>query len=427
MTLNLKPLDSLKRFMASQKGTVAVFTGIAAIPMFFAVGSAVDFVRLQTAQTHMQVALDAAALMGASMKGATDDQRIAAAQKSFKVNTVNGPAGKMTPEAEFKVVDEVLVATGQIEVPSAFMHLAGIDIMDGIARAEVNILKDKKAEIVMVLDYSGSMGNPLNGKTKYKVMRDAASKLVTDLSKSDPDNVKFGLVPFSNHVYTTMPGAYVLAGGGTWTGCTQDRKSPFNVTDATPTGSAGSKWGQVMLSAADDPTDDNDQVKYGCEGYVTNNLKTVDLTNKFKDITDQFKIMKPYAYTHIALGVEFGYHMLSPNAPFTQGAAYTDKDTKKFLVVLTDGEQTTGGFGPSSRTVKDGNDNLVQLCKNAKADKITVMTMAFDLDDPATVGRLQGCATDSSKDFFVAKDADALAAAFESIKDAVTAEIFINK
>lgn len=424
--LNSKANNCLQRFLAHQKGTVAVFAAIAAIPLMLVVGTAVDLSRLNAVQSQTQNAIDAATLTGASMKGKTPEERIAAAQKSFAANTVSGMAGTLSPVATFEVVGDVIVGNADVEVPSAFMHFAGIDIMNGTAHAEVNILSDKKAEIVMVLDYSGSMKDPVAGQTKYVVMRNAAIKLVEDLSKSDPDTVKIGLVPFSNHVYTTLPGAYVLGGSGTWTGCTQDRKYPFNLSDATPTSSAATKWNQPMLSAADDPTDDNNQVNYGCSGYVTNNLKTVDLTDKFKDVTNQLKIMKPYAYTHIALGVEFGYHMLSPNAPFTKGAAYDDKDTKKFMVVLTDGAQTTGGFGQSGRTVSEGNKNLTKLCANAKANKITIMTMAFDLDHAPTVQRLKDCSSDPSKDFFIAEDAAALESAFESIKAAVDSEIFLS-
>lgn len=426
MMLTLKTPKSVKRYLAHQKGTVAMFTAIAAIPMLLAVGTAVDLSRLHAAQTQAQSAVDAAALTGASMKGKTPAERIAAAQKSFVVNTGNGIAGKMSPVATFEVVDDVMIGNAEIEVPSAFMHLAGLDLMQGKARAEVNILSDKKAEIVLVLDYSGSMKDPVDGKTKYKVMRDAAIKLVDDLSKSDPDTVKIGLVPFSNHVYTTLRGAYVLGGSGTWTGCTQDRQHPFNLSDSTPTGNPLSKWNQPMLSAADDPTDDNNQVNYGCSGYIANNLTTVDLTDKFKKVTNQLKVMKPYAYTHIALGVEFGYHMLSPNAPYTEGAAYDDKDTKKFMVVLTDGAQTTGGFGETGRNIAEGNKNLARLCENAKANKITIMTMAFDLDHIPTVQRLKDCSTDPAKDFFIANDAVALESAFESIKAAVASEIFLS-
>jgi Flp pilus assembly protein TadG len=417
-----KNLKCLQRFLINQSGATALLTGLVAIPLMFAAGAAIDFARLGNAQTHMQVSLDTAAIAAASLKTKSDVERIETAKKVFAANISNGYAGNMSPSVTFQVVSGTIVARAEIEVPSAFMHLAGLDLMKGSTLSEVNILTDKKAEIALVLDYSYSMTESVGGAVKFETMRDAATKLVNDLEKSDPDKVKFGLVPFSHHVYTTLPASHVLtATSGTWTGCTQDRQSPYNVNDSSPTADDMTKWNQAMYAA------DKDQLKYGCKGYPANNLRMIDLTDKFDAITEQLEIMTPYAYTHIALGVEFGYHLLSPNAPFTKGVAYDDKETKKFMVVLTDGAQKTGGFGPTSRTVADGEKNLATLCENAKANGITMITMAFDLTDTLTVDRLRGCATDPARDFFIANDAVALANAFENIKNAITAEIVLKK
>jgi hypothetical protein len=96
--------------------------------------------------------------------------------------------------------------------------------------------------------------------------------------------------------------------------------------------------------------------------------------------------------------------------------------------VLTDGMQTEPGFGPgSSRTVARGEQNLEALCANAKKDGITVISMAFDLNDSGTRQRLQDCATDPDKHFFVANSADDLSGAFEAVKAAVTAEVYLSK
>jgi Flp pilus assembly protein TadG len=411
-----------KRFANDQKGTVAVLSALVAIPLFLATGAAVDFARFNGAQTHVQTALDAAALAGATGKDLSDAQRIAAAQLMFDNNMARGIAHSMDVKATFKVEDDRIISSAELIMPTSLMVLAGFENLKDHVTAEVGILGDKKAEIALVLDYSGSMWETAGGKVKYVAMKDAAKGLVEDLAESDPDKVKFGLVPFSHHVYTTLPGASVLGGGGgSWTGCTQDREYPSNVSDATPTGAAGSKWNQPMYN-------DADQLAYNCSGYVANNLKTVDLTDNFKAVTNQLKVMKPYAYTHIALGVEFGYHMLSPNAPFTKGAAYDDKNVKKFMVVLTDGAQTAGAFGPGGvRNPEQGNANLTKLCNSAKANGITIITMAFDLDDEATRDRLKACASDPYKDFFVAEDSADLARAFDSLKAAITAEVYLRK
>ena len=57
----------------------------------------------------------------------------------------------------------------------------------------------------------------------------------------------------------------------------------------------------------------------GCSGYVSNNLVMKPLTNDFAGLKSRLDMMTPYAWTHIALGVEFGFHMLSDNAPFDRG------------------------------------------------------------------------------------------------------------
>ena len=98
------------------------------------------------------------------------------------------------------------------------------------------------------------------------------------------------------------------------------------------------------------------------------------------------------------------------------------------MVVLTDGAQTEPAFGPgSTRTVAQGESNLETLCTNAKAKGITMITIAYDLDDNATTTRLKNCASDPDKNFFVATSAAAVAGAFENIKTLITAQVFVSK
>jgi hypothetical protein len=52
--------------------------------------------------------------------------------------------------------------------------------------------------------------------------------------------------------------------------------------------------------------------------------------------------------------------------------------------------QTEPAFGSgSTRTVAQGEANLEALCTNVKAKGITVITIAYDLDDNATTKRLK--------------------------------------
>ncbi len=79
----------------------------------------------------------------------------------------------------------------------------------------------------------------------------------------------------------------------------------------------------------------------------------------------------------------------------------------KAIVLLTDGKQTVpaykeNGNGQDNPETSDptwpmdasnGESNLEDQCTNAKNTGIVVVTVAFDLDDPDTIARLDTCAT----------------------------------
>lgn len=411
---------TFSRFWNSQRGDTAIMFAISAIPVMLAAGAAIDYASYSNAKTHLQAALDSAAIAGAAASGKSDSERATIAQAAFDANVADGPAAGYDIDSEFKVVNGVFIANASVEVPTSIMKLAGIPEMNVSGGAEVGLAGNKKAEIALVLDYSGSMGEVSGSKVKYVAMREAATKLVTDLTLASPGKVKFGLVPFSHHVYVTLPKSHVrgATGTGNWTGCTQDRQFPHNLTAATPTASTASKWNQPMAP---------EHIWDGCGGYAPNKLIVKPLTSDDAAVKSQLAAMKPYAWTHIALGVEFGYHLLSDNLPFDQAAPKSDAETQKFMIVLTDGMQTEPAFGPgTTRTVAQGEKNLEKLCANAKADGIRIVTLAFDLNDSSTRARLKTCASDADS-FFVADDDTDLSAAFEDIKVAIASEIYLRK
>lgn len=422
MQIRSKLEGLVKRFGTCQKGGVAILYAFSAIPLCIAAGSAIDLIRYVANSTELQAALDSAALAAASTKEVTDAERLALAEATFVANLASGGLSDATITRNFVIEDDTVVAAAEMDMATSLMSLTSIDSMRLKIASEVAVPGDKKAEIALVLDYSGSMSETIAGGVKYVAMRNAAKDLISDLEAANPEKVKFALVPFSHHVYGTLPKSYVLetSGSGNWMGCTQDRKYPYNLTDDTPTSANDSKWGQAQAPV---------HAAWGCSGYTSNNLIMEPLSDNFTYLKSRLDMMTPYAWTHIALGVEFGFHMLSNNAPFDDDvASYDDDETEKFMVVLTDGYQTEPAFGPgSTRTVAQGETNLESLCANAKAKGITMITIAYDLDDTATRNRLKNCATDPDSNFFIATDTAAVASAFDNIKTIITAQVFISK
>jgi Flp pilus assembly protein TadG len=420
MVLGSKLASALRPLAADQKGAAAVIFALGAVPLLLAAGAAIDFVRYSSARIALQSALDGGALTVAASVNLSTPARIAEGESNFAENIEASAIGGASVTPNFSLSGNTVTASASLELPVTLMHLAGFSAMQVAVASEINIPDKKKAEIALVLDYSGSMTEMLSGEIKYVAMRNAAKSLVSDLAAANPANIKFGLVPFSHHVWASLPEQYVRGqtGAGTWTGCTQDRKYPHNLNDSTPTASPASKWGQPIAAV---------HASSGCGAYVPNGLIVKPLTGDFTAVTGQLDAMQPYAWTHIALGAEFGYHLLSPNAPFTEGASYSDTTVQKIMVLLTDGMQTEPAFGPSLRTVAQGEDNLEVICENAKASGITVMSIAYNIDDVATVDRLRNCTTDPSTDFFSVGEGENIATAFESIKQQITAQIRIGK
>jgi Flp pilus assembly protein TadG len=410
--------DSLKRFKQDASGNIAMIFGLTFIPLMLAAGVAVDSINLVTMDTKVSKALDAAVLAVAASSGSKKD-REAIGEKTYYANLPPNLLNAASGKPKFKITGEKVSAFVEAVADTSIMSLAGIDTVDINVGAEVSIKEKKTAEIALVLDYSGSMAEVAGTEVKYVAMQKAATKLIDDLVAVDKDKVMFGLVPFSHYVMAPLPAAFVKDPNfsGTRLVCTQDRPHPANLKDVSPGTSDATKWGQP----------DIDTDGRNCAGMMTRGLEVKPLSNDFGAIKSQLQKMRPYYRTHISLGAEFGFHVLSPNAPFKGGADYNDTTVEKFMVLLTDGRQTVSGFGPGGiRTEDQARANLGSICSAAKAEGIKVITIAYDLRDEETRNNLANCASGKDK-FFVADDNKDIAEAFDSIKQLLVTEFYMSK
>src|SRR4029078_13337143 len=67
------------------------------------------------------------------------------------------------------------------------------------------------------------------------------------------------------------------------------------------------------------------------------------LTNVKAKITSAINGMVAAGNPVIPERIAWGGRVLSPDLPFPEGAPYSDSDTVKFLILLTDGENNVGG------------------------------------------------------------------------------------
>lgn len=461
----LKAGTILRRFGAQDEGNTSAIFAICAVPLIFAAGIAIDTSRQSTASVQVQAATDAAALAAAAAYGSGSENYQAIANAYFdktisqyrdldNANIVTG--------VSIDTVNNTLTMTATGEIPTTLTRIGGYETMPlGAADSEpvgggsgsgsgtesmasatgsgaggtgtvtstvsLPVFSDHhKGQIVLVMDYSSSMDEYIGGKRKYVTMRDEAAKLVSNLSQNQTNqDVEFGLVPFSHAVRVTMPNNFYYGKTGTTaaTYCIDDRNYPYNRSTSTP-----------------DTSTKNNATKFfttSCSYFSSKNLNVRPLSLDHSGTVSQINAMSPYGNTHIALGMETAWHLLTPNAPYA--ATENAEETLKAVVLLTDGQQTSPGNGPNNiLSVSQAETNLEEQCKLMKAQGIRVVTVSFDLSDTQTQNRLKDCASVNEdvkvdpgvakpKYYFNANTNAELASAFGIIRDSLARNMYLSK
>ncbi len=164
-----------------------------------------------------------------------------------------------------------------------------------------------------------------------------------------------------------------LLGVGTsnWSGCVIDRTQPYD-------------------TQVDAPTSSNTDTLYPAAKCATNSLLPImDLTTDIATARTYAKGMTPAGNTNITIGVQWGMEVLSPSAPFTQGAQFGDKTVSKYMILLTDGLNTQNRWTTTSSQI-DARTALA--CTNAKAQGITIFTVRLE---DGNSSMLQACASNT--------------------------------
>ncbi len=241
-------------------------------------------------------------------------------------------------------------------------------------------------------------------------------------------------MPFSEYVYTPISTSYLRDTGsgfhdhgdtgGTWGGwggstsgmvttCLLNRDYPYSATDQAPSsGMPASQWVE------------GDDTK--CNEYATKNLRVRDLTDDFDGLSSSLSTMQPLGLTNIALAMEIGWQLLTPEAPFDTARDFSDPNVQKIIILLTDGRQTVNASGPSGGTsTDDANETTAELCQNAKAEGIRIFSIAYDVDDAVVEGLLSGCAS-GAESYFNASVTE-VSSVFEQIYSQIAESVWLSR
>lgn len=392
-------------YRSSDGGNVASMAAVAALLLLGGIGAALDYTRMATLQSQLQNAVDSGVLAAASLDSELDAARRLHGKRVAETNIAN--LSSITTDITLNIDGNgVVTGTGEMIYQPVMMHMFGFDDLPVTAISEAMAEGGTvDAEIVLVLDYSSSMNS------KYGAMRTAAVNLVRDLSANEDAEIEFGLVPFAEEVFMTLDGRYAVGGspGVPWVGCTISRRWPFVVSDRTPNGSDRSKWGAGGTD---------------CGQYVPRSLVVQPLTDNHAAVIAQLLAMRPHRGTNTSLGAEIGYQVISPNPPFAASDFAGEK--QKFMVMLSDGEQTRPSYGPGDRlTLDQAASNLQSICDTAAANGVTVITVLYDTSSTRARSAMRNCA--SAPDLFMEATAGNISDRFAMIGEMVKSDIRLSR
>ncbi len=190
----------------------------------------------------------------------------------------------------------------------------------------------------------------------------------------------------------------------------------------------------IALAGYHDVFDENQGPNQSCRSPI------VELTNDKDRMHAAIDAMQPGGYTHIPQGLVWGWRVLSPSEPFTQGVAYDDASTQKALVLLSDGKNTFPDIYTSYGYQADGrlaanwnagvdklNEKVSTICEAVKAKGIRLYMILLEENDPQTKQIFRDCASRNGQGealYYEVPNAAELDAAFEDIgKDLTTLRI----
>jgi len=303
--------------------------------------------------------------------------------------------------------------------------------------------------------------------------------------------------PYS--VFSTAVGRFTLFQnlGTTWGGCVEARPQPFDIRDTAPTGGNPSTM-FVPYFAPDEPDRDDypnfstwrnwqyegnnyrDDGRPGSNAsspfanntarnnewfarvrntakYVsTSGLNTgfgpnkgcnlqpiIRLTDDYTALRTAVNNMIASGNTNVPLGAMWGWHTLSPNAPFGDGLPYNSERLQKIIIIMTDGanvmsdtsspnDSSYNGLGyiwQNRLGITSGNDSTRRsrmddrmdhanagtedLCGNMKNSRVEIYTVAVQVDSQAQTV-MRRCAS-SNDHYFPVDSASGIGAAFDRI------------
>ncbi len=428
---NSTHIRKLRTFLDNERGSFAIMTAAIMALLTLSAGFAINLAQLHNVRSHLGQALDAAVTSTArditTGKIETKDAR-ERVELFLKANT----GGDMIA-GDRLVLDTLVIDKAKSTVEAAahvdvdlYFPLFGISDERRVSNLSAAVYSDKKIEVAMMLDVTGSMGGQ-----KIKDLKKAANNAIDAFLKGqDPTNprVRVAIVPYANAVNT-----------GTLNNVVHLEKSYTAVTSEPP------RLDAPVSASAYSPPDDCATERKGKQQFTDAGPYTAKVNRDFRLDFCPKAVLKPLSadisglkstvssfkadgFTGGHIGIQWTWYMLS-NAwkdvlpKDAQPLPYDKKKVAKYAILMTDGEFNTAFAGVSKKGTPTNQptlsrNNAEKLCAAMRDDDIQIFAVGFQLKESSAKAVMKNCAnedTSSIRHYYEASSGDELNEAFFEI------------
>lgn len=406
MSLSRRLKNTVSSFAADKSGQFAMIFALCSGVLMISVGLAVDYTRLISARSQLTSALDAAVTSTARdiTRGKVSKKDATRMVKAFLEANLDGRRlskdNVHLTDVSIDPVTSELSASARADIDMMF------PVMNNPKVAPVNVkigalYSERKVEVSMVLDVTGSMKDAVAGSTKIAELKIAAKSAVKSFLENGSDNTRVAITPYSFGVNVgngLLKSAVVGENGmPTQDSCATERRGPLMFSDASPVAGKITRadrikhWREVSGTLQFDDRGYYYEPKPGQWEADCPSVAIQSLTRDVKALNSMIDKFVPVGGTAGQIGLQWGWYMLSPNwksvlpaasAPVTYGTA----DLEKFLILMTDGLFNSEASGLSNDQIANiagiaqpAGRLALSYCKAMKDQKIKVYTIGFDL------------------------------------------------
>lgn len=413
MSLHGLLLKRLRALRSDERGNVLIMFGFALVPVIGLTGATIDYSRATAARQVLNAAVDSAALMAARDAAKLSDAELRSRIDKWIVANLHGDAAKGFTSAT-TVIDRTartIAIDAKLDVDTSLTRVLGKDAMT-ISSKSQSTWGTNTIELALALDNTGSM----DSSGKMTALKTAATNLI-DIMKdatTETDQIKISVVPFATQVkistgfkdeawlrFDQVKITYSYDRWGnrienretikksTWTGCVSDRDQPNDVKD-----------NESVLAYS---------TLYPADFCAQSTLAPIlPLTADWATLKTAINGMKPVGNTNVTIGAIWGMATLTPGVPFTQARAFATPRLNKYMILLTDGDNTQNRFTTNGSQI----DERTKLaCQTAKDAGIKIYTVRVINGDRTL---LQNCASDPSM-YYEVSSASQLTPVFQQI------------